>query len=371
MRSGRLLSFAPPLQDMGATTASRRPPASFRLCPGDPLPRITLTDAGGKVCDLTHQLVAGRPQILWFTGPKPTNDILAQAAEMAPRFAAVDARLYLVAAGGAAPRKTMGAPAYGDPNAIVSGAIAPGGPALALCTPGWRLARLLPADAIDGALAWCTGLFEASQDAPPALMTAPVLIIPDVLEPDLRDRCTAYWTDNDKSVNEVASSAAGTGHSARDAYKRRADVIVRDPDLFNTLKERIVRRIVPEIAKCYSGRISNLEGLRIGCYHDHDAGEFVRHRDNATQFTAHRQFAVSIVLNTGEFEGGWLRFPEFGRTLYQPPAGGALVFATSLLHEVLPVTKGRRLVLLTFLFDQIGAQMEQRMLAQNPGKVRG
>ena len=56
-------------------------------------------------------------------------------------------------------------------------------------------------------------------------------------------------------------------------------------------------------------------------------------------------------MNTGEYEGGDLRFPEYGIDLYRPPTGGAIVFSCSLLHEVLPVTKGRRFVFLTFLKD--------------------
>ena len=62
------------------------------------------------------------------------------------------------------------------------------------------------------------------------------------------------------------------------------------------------------------------------------------HRDNTTKGTAHRRFAVTINLNAGEFEGGELRFPEFGPRTYRPPTGGAVVFSCSLLHEAPPVT---------------------------------
>jgi len=65
---------------------------------------------------------------------------------------------------------------------------------------------------------------------------------------------------------------------------------------------------------------------------------------------AHRRFACSINLNTEDFEGGELRFPEFGNHLYRPPTGAAIVFSSSLLHEPLHVTAGRRFVLLAFLY---------------------
>ena len=53
----------------------------------------------------------------------------------------------------------------------------------------------------------------------------------------------------------------------------------------------------------------------------------------ATVRCLHRRFAVSLNLNTGDYEGGCLRFPEFGPHLYVAPAGGAVVFSCSLLHE--------------------------------------
>ena len=64
---------------------------------------------------------------------------------------------------------------------------------------------------------------------------------------------------------------------------------------------------------------------------------------------AHRRFAVSVNLNAEDFEGGTLRFPEFGDQRYCAATGAALVFSSSLLHEALPVTAGRRFVVLGFL----------------------
>ncbi len=51
---------------------------------------------------------------------------------------------------------------------------------------------------------------------------------------------------------------------------------------------------------------------------------------------------LTINLNTPEY-------PEYGPERYCPPAGGAIIFSCSLLHEAPPVTKGRRFTLLSFL----------------------
>ena len=48
-------------------------------------------------------------------------------------------------------------------------------------------------------------------------------------------------------------------------------------------------------------------------------------------------------------------FPEYGRATYRAPTGGAVVFSCSLLHEALPVTKGRRYAFLPFLYDETAA----------------
>jgi predicted 2-oxoglutarate/Fe(II)-dependent dioxygenase YbiX len=45
-------------------------------------------------------------------------------------------------------------------------------------------------------------------------------------------------------------------------------------------------------------------------------------------------------------------FPEFGRRMYRPPVGGALVFSCGALHQVTPVTRGRRYAFLAFLYGE-------------------
>ena len=40
-------------------------------------------------------------------------------------------------------------------------------------------------------------------------------------------------------------------------------------------------------------------------------------------FEGDRRFAVTINLNSEEYEGGDLMFPEFGRAVYRAPTGGA------------------------------------------------
>jgi len=59
---------------------------------------------------------------------------------------------------------------------------------------------------------------------------------------------------------------------------------------------------------------------------------------------------MSVNLNDG-YEGGAVRFPEFSDELYRAPAGGAVIFSCSLLHEAMPVDRGTRFVALSFLYQ--------------------
>src|SRR5262249_16843850 len=63
-------------------------------------------------------------------------------------------------------------------------------------------------------------------------------------------------------------------------------------------------------------------------------------------------FAMSLNLNTDDFEGGNLRFPEYGPHAYRPGAGDAVIFSCTLLHEATDVVRGQRFALLAFLYGK-------------------
>lgn len=103
--------------------------------------------------------------------------------------------------------------------------------------------------------------------------------------------------------------------------------------------------------RAFNYDVTRREDFRIACYDAARGGYFRPHRDNTTDGTAHRRFAMSLFLN-GDYEGGRLRFPEYGPHRYRPEAGGAVVFSCSLLHEATDVTAGRRFVLLSFFYGE-------------------
>ncbi|HEX7945372.1 MAG TPA: 2OG-Fe(II) oxygenase [Phenylobacterium sp.] len=189
---------------------------------------------------------------------------------------------------------------------------------------------------------------------------APVLIAPRILEQDLCKRLIAYYHEAGGLPSGVMRERDGQTVGVLDDFKRRQDAIIQDQGLTDILRDRIRVRLVPEIQKVFQFTATRIERYIVARYDAEEGGYFKPHRDNTTAGTAHRKFAVSINLNAEEFEGGDLRFPEFGPQTYRPPTGGAVVFSCSLLHEATPVTKGTRYATLPFLFDEAGAEIRAK-----------
>jgi predicted 2-oxoglutarate/Fe(II)-dependent dioxygenase YbiX len=113
------------------------------------------------------------------------------------------------------------------------------------------------------------------------------------------------------------------------------------------MQHALLGRCAPEIARAFQARITHMDRLLVARYDD-TGGWFRRHRDNVGENVAFREFAISVNLNTEDYDGGHLLFPEYNDHRYSSPTGGGLIFSASLLHEATEVTRGRRYVLLTF-----------------------
>jgi peroxiredoxin/predicted 2-oxoglutarate/Fe(II)-dependent dioxygenase YbiX len=188
---------------------------------------------------------------------------------------------------------------------------------------------------------------------------APVLKVPAVLEPDLCRTLIDYYETKGGTESGFMREIGGKTVGLLDAkMKRRKDAIIEDVELKRAVIARLNRRLVPAIARAFQFEATRIERYIVACYQAEE-GYFRAHRDNTTKGTAHRKFAVTINLNAGEYEGGDLRFPEFGDRPYRAPTGGAVVFSCSLLHEALPVTSGRRYAFLPFLYDDAGAKVRE------------
>jgi predicted 2-oxoglutarate/Fe(II)-dependent dioxygenase YbiX len=180
---------------------------------------------------------------------------------------------------------------------------------------------------------------------------APVLIAPRIFEPEFCRALLDLFQADGGQFTGVMRDAGDRTEAVMDELKTRRDILVRDPELETAIRQRLERRLFPMIATAFSFQVSRIERYLLACYDAADRARFAPHRDSTTLATAHRRFACSINLND-EFQGGDLRFPEYGPTSYRPPLGGAVVFSCAMQHEAMPVTSGVRYAFLPFFFDE-------------------
>ena len=333
------------------------------LSAGDIAPQFSLPALDGRNVDIRADDIAGNPIVLLFCPrfSEAVADALAEVVAAQPFFSAAGARLFAITLEDAkvAQAQNLPFPVLLDRDGAVFRAFdaeAQGIPTTVVLRPNQHVMAILkspPSVQAGEALAHVKRLAAERQSV---LMAhhPPVLLVPDVLSAaDCRDLVTIFQTRGQTFVPPGPGiDYIGTDYKMRIPEYGRADRIdhwIVDKATESLLHKRIEQRLLPEIAKAFQYRITRWERLRIGCYQGERGGELHGHRDNVEP-TPYRRFAMSINLNLEQFEGGELRFPEFGDQRYRPANGTAIVFSSSLLHEALHVTSGHRLVLLAFLF---------------------
>lgn len=182
--------------------------------------------------------------------------------------------------------------------------------------------------------------------------TAPVLFVADVLDDALCAELMAKLDERHEASGMLREVDGAIKLVADPSAKVRRDHTLEDEDLTDRVMRRLAERVLPAIQQAFCYRVTRLEKLKIVRYDAAGGGYFRAHRDNTSADAAHRRFALTLNLNTGDYDGGALRFAEFGDALYEAPKGGACVFSCSLLHEATDVTKGSRYALLTFFYGE-------------------
>ncbi|HKY96037.1 MAG TPA: 2OG-Fe(II) oxygenase [Kiloniellales bacterium] len=190
---------------------------------------------------------------------------------------------------------------------------------------------------------------------------APVLLLPRALDTAFCRHLMAQFTrtlptyQSDGYTTDGYHKESGDFRVEHDgSYGKITQIVLRDPGLVGVLDDMLVKRVHPAIETAFQARSNSREFWRLACY-PAPGGFIGAHRDNNSRPTHHRNFTMTINLNAGEYEGGELRFPEFGPDLYAVERGTAVVWSAALLHEVLPVTRGARYVAavhLSLLKDQ-------------------
>lgn len=338
---------------------------------GDPLPWIDLRTS--REASMPLNGLAGHSVVLGCAGPEIAVEAIVEALEKASAILAEQDAYWLVVV--AAPIDGTPPPALRNPRARII--IDPDGSARGalgfaanndgmLCVGADSGLRVVAAAHHRGPAAlseteiWLVetlvngSLGNAGEGAE---VDAPVLLIPNVIEAALREKLIAAWGEGGaEATGYLRPNEDGSlTHVVNADRKRRRDHFLADDDpLAGLVHARIRSRVVPWIERATHFRIGFAERYRIACYEAEGAGFFAPHRD-FSKASAHRHFAMTIALNDG-YQGGALRFPEFGSREYLLRPGQAIVYSGSLLHEVTPMTAGSRFVLINFLTNGEGAK---------------
>lgn len=341
------------------------------IAPGDAAPRCIAFKSDGKLFASEEQ--AGRPIV-----------VLAAAKIEDPRIlnliAALEASLPILETAGcdaiALTREDVFAafqfqqahqprlPIAGQADAFIAGCgLASSLPCLLLLDRNWRtvFVRSCGEEAADDLVRGvCADLACLPQEEMRRLnMPAPVLILPNLIDRSLcAELIKVHETGGNFDSGVTSVDRDGNSYLKLDhSRKARRDHWVADGTAIHAQMLNVfATRLFPEIKKVFQVEIAHTDRLLIACYPEHE-GIFKRHRDNSSPTVRFRQFAVSLNLNAGAYEGGDLIFPEYSPHLYSPPAGGAAVFSASLLHEVTRITRGQRYVLLSFLHDAASEEL--------------
>lgn len=209
-----------------------------------------------------------------------------------------------------------------------------------------RLLRITDSGPFEpGAISSAIGAAHGVSRQPP-----PILQLPTVLTPAECNRLIDHYRQQ--------QAVSSPSHVFRDGevfmepdpkQKSRMDHLVDNTTLSNHLMQIVSARLLPEVQMVFNFSPKGAERFKIVAYDAEDGGHFATHRDNVTPDASNRRFAVTVNLNTDEYRGGGLVFPEYDQAPISPEAGGAVVFSCSLAHQVLPVTHGTRYALITFL----------------------
>jgi len=329
------------------------------LSVGDRAPPVVGTGNGGRF--YAEDVQIGRPVMLIMLGgsapdaAKACYERLAVMREQLPR------EIDLVALVPADPRYAHALAIHVSEGQAFSAVTTGGCPAVVVLDRAWRIVHLGAFDAETDLVALYAQLKPqlAAEPARALALPAPLLVIPNVMSPATCRALIEHFERSPHGPGLMASVVDGAATAKLDERKkRRRDIELTAADALHTEMVKVLaQRCAPEIKRAFQFDVAFADRILIARYDD-TGGYFRRHRDNLSPHTAFRDFAVSMNLNTQEYGGGELVFPEFSDDLYSPPAGSALIFSASLLHEAMPVTRGRRYVALSFLS---GATAEARV----------
>lgn len=166
----------------------------------------------------------------------------------------------------------------------------------------------------------------------------PYLIIENVFSKKLLNKIIKFYFQK-KNKNQLIDHK----HSTKDRSH-----VYPDLELEKEIDNKLSRTVLVELRKVFYFDAKYRETYKITSYDSISSGRFHAHRDTPAPYQ-HRKYAMSLLLND-DYEGGELYFPEYGIKV-KPKANTAVIFPGISTHQVLTVTKGSRMAMITFFVN--------------------
>jgi predicted 2-oxoglutarate/Fe(II)-dependent dioxygenase YbiX len=143
--------------------------------------------------------------------------------------------------------------------------------------------------------------------------------------------------------------------------KNRKDLYIKTPNVLRYIDDIVYDTLYEDVRKTFGKRIDFRESWKIGFYDSLVKGFYNLHTDDSRE-TKYRNISMVCALSDpNDYEGGILRFPKLNKE-FKLAKGSVIVFDSSLLHGVTEVTKGERKVLISFFFDEVGAELKKLIM---------
>jgi predicted 2-oxoglutarate/Fe(II)-dependent dioxygenase YbiX/predicted esterase YcpF (UPF0227 family) len=165
------------------------------------------------------------------------------------------------------------------------------------------------------------------------------------------------------SVKDKEFHDGKVGNHVDTRQKKRKDYFIKDPHTLRMVDNYIFDKMHTKFQKHF-GDIKYREHWKIGKYYGNCEGFYAAHRDTIGDTKYRKMSMICSLTDPSEYEGGELCFDELDITI-KLKKGELVIFDSSLLHRVTPITSGIRTVLIGFMFDDIGKEIK-RTIAQVP-----
>jgi predicted 2-oxoglutarate/Fe(II)-dependent dioxygenase YbiX len=161
----------------------------------------------------------------------------------------------------------------------------------------------------------------------------------------------------DKIINKEESYSK-VGNRVGKEKKIRKDVFFSQSES-KEIDENLFFKIQKILEYNYNLKLKYRESYKIGTYYGNEKGFYIPHTDIQGMYN-HRKISIVVCLSKIEnYEGGIFKFIDLKQE-FKFDIGDAIIFDSSLLHGVEPITNGKRQVLISFMWDEEGEQIRQK-----------